>query len=466
MARIILEPGEEMTFSSNVPGIINGYADSSERIRISDGSTVTFDATFNGGDDVIEFDGVASNFQISLDGAQAVITSDSDDVAVRIPVGQATQLVFAGGAPMSLQVNGQGQPVLGDQVLTGTPADISGGNTLELDADTTIGLASTTITGFDTVVLGSRRDEDDTDGHVYSIALDDDNAPASGSALVIDASALAADGDGAGPMTDETLTLDASAVTAYDLVVIGGAGFDIVTLGEGDDTVDMGTGFGQIFAYDNLTSADVLDGGPDNAGLFVSGNVGDEALAQVTNMRIFMLDEGSTLTLGANASANNILGAGDNSAGATTLDASDFTSSESFAITMGAGADVVILGDTQRNQLIYNSSSESSLDTGRDTISNFRPGIDIIYLPFLDVADGLTNIAFRGNVEGHAAAEAALDNSDNFLDVVFDTQTGVLWADADDNGVLDGSDLSLVLVGTPALTAGDVGDGSMLFNFA
>ncbi len=199
MARFTLTtPGEDVDVGGN--GSVIGTRTGGEVITVTRGD-ISFDASFNAGGDIIILPGNASEYTVRLSGSQAII--EASGARVSIPLGTAG---------IDIQFVDSGQDA----------------TALSLDADTVLGAESTLISGYDTVTLGTARDETGEDGHVYDITLDDDNAPASTSVLRINGSSLAGDPDGGGPLVAEDVRIHALLVSAYALEVETGNGDDDV----------------------------------------------------------------------------------------------------------------------------------------------------------------------------------------------------------------------------------------------
>lgn len=140
-----------------------------------------------------------------------------------------------------------------------------GNDTLNLDSDTTL-TGANGITGFETWNLDTADNGSNNDffGNQYNITLSNGNTPdtngfpLSPATLTIDGSSLSADVDGGGPDQAETLMLDGSAVTMFQLDVTSGAANDTITLGNLNDNVVSGAGNDDI---DLLAGNNTFDAG-------------------------------------------------------------------------------------------------------------------------------------------------------------------------------------------------------------
>ncbi|MCD2366902.1 Ig-like domain-containing protein [Sulfitobacter mediterraneus] len=143
-----------------------------------------------------------------------------------------------------------------------------GNDTLNLDSDTTL-TGANGITGFETWNLDTADNGSNNDffGNQYNITLSNGNTPdtngfpLSPATLTIDGSSLSADVDGIGPDQAETLMLDGSAVTTFQLDVTSGAANDTITLGNLNDNVVSGAGNDDI---DLLAGNNTFDAGTGN----------------------------------------------------------------------------------------------------------------------------------------------------------------------------------------------------------
>lgn len=456
MARVIMTPGETV-YVGGAAVTVFGLNDGAETVHIVIGN-VTLDGSFARGGDSVVLPGDANDYTVRLLGQTGVFTNGP--ITVSVPAGLVGTSILFDDVTLTFVAQPPTGIFLGTLLLTGTPQPPLPSGTLELDADTIQTAASTLISGYDTVLLGTARDEPGADGHFYIITLDNDNAP-TGNVLTIDGSALAADTDGAGPLTAETATINGAFVSAFNLNITTGEAADTVYLGLGTDTVDTGAGFDIIYAGIGLTASDNVDGGAGGAGMFLTGSYGDAAFTGVRNVgTLGLLTQGSTLQIGANAAAAGVTGILDASAGSTTINAAGY--SQFLLIDGGAGGDTISLGNVA-NTLAYGELSDSNGLTGRDTIFNFVSGFDRIDVRSIDTPTTLFNIEFLGNYNGFFAAQAALDPFNFDIDVVFDSLSNTLWFDLDDNFVLDNNDLSIVLPGVVSIQGVDVYDGAAHF---
>ncbi|ULQ45279.1 Ig-like domain-containing protein [Flagellatimonas centrodinii] len=201
-------------------------------------------------------------------------------------------------------------------------------------------------------------------------------------------------------------------------VVNGGAGNDSITVGNGNDSVDGGSGNDTIFGGNGLNTLVGNDGNDE-----ITGGVDVDVIDGGTgNDQIF-------------AGRGNNAGAGD-------------------TLTGGAGADTFYY--------VERADSSTSL-SGRDTITDFQTGSDVIDFRYVTEAVAQYGagalINFSGNAADFATAQGAITSGDNVLDVVYQQDNNVLWVDLNDDGVLNGNDLQIILSGVNTLTGADVLSG-------
>ena len=201
-------------------------------------------------------------------------------------------------------------------------------------------------------------------------------------------------------------------------VVNGGSGNDSITVGNGNDLVDGGTGNDTIFGGNGLNTLNGGDGndeitGGDNVDVIDGGSGNDQIYAGLGN---------------------------------------------------NAGAGDTLTGGTGNDTFYYVARAESSTSlSGRDVITDFQSGSDVI--DFRYVAEAVAQygagalINFSGNAADFATAQGAITSGDGVLDVVFQQDNNVLWVDLNDDGVLNGNDLQIILQGTNALVGADVLSG-------
>jgi Ca2+-binding RTX toxin-like protein len=171
-----------------------------------------------------------------------------------------------------------------------------------------------------------------------SIALNDANAVGTGvstdETITVNASAL----------TTGVATIDASAENDAKVVITGGAGNDIITGSTSvnwGDTITAGAGNDTIkFANGILTATDVVNGGTDTNTIefTTDATVLDAAFTGVTNVQVLTstANINQTLTLGALAMA----------AGVTTVNLADTTGDDSVTVLAGFTSNLTVDLDT------------------------------------------------------------------------------------------------------------------------
>lgn len=254
----------------------------------------------------------------------------------------------------------------------------------------------------------------------------------------IDASALDAPA--------EILILQGAGASA-NLSVLGGGGGDQITTGTGNDTVNAGEGDNNIATGQG---ADSVTAGAGNDSI-VTGSGNDTVNAGNGNNTVFAGTGNDSVVTG---SGNDIIDDGDGNDTVSSGAGND-------QIYGALGADVIDSG-TGNDQLLYRARMESSTSTARDTVTGFTSGSDVIDIRYVTEAitkygEGAT-IFFAGNLANFGQAQGAITANDGILDIVYQQDEGALWVDLNDDGVLNGNDIQIVLTGVPTLQAKDVLD--------
>lgn len=153
------------------------------------------------------------------------------------------------------------------------------------------------------------------DGNVYALTLTNANAPTSG-ALFINGTSLR-DVAGAGTVA-ETVTIDASAVTAYQLDIATGAASDSIILGGvGALRAQVSTGAGNDLVQESAgnTANDLIDTGAGNDNVILVG--GNNTVFDAGGNNVVTLGAGNDLVL--TGTGNDFIFANNNLTGADTL---------------------------------------------------------------------------------------------------------------------------------------------------
>lgn len=218
------------------------------------------------GNDTVSFQGsISSQLSAAYTGA-ASANDGSFGGSVNLGTGDDTLnagFALANGANDVL-AGGGGSDTLALGPVPGSDVDDDGNLSLG-DAVTVVDPFGANFTGFETVVINATGEGTAAS---YDLTIVDANV-ATGTAIAVDGSALRADavlpggdgvlGTGDDTTVDETLTVDASALTATrGLSATGGAGGDSLTGGAGVDTLIGNAGDDQLFGN---AGADVLRGG-------------------------------------------------------------------------------------------------------------------------------------------------------------------------------------------------------------
>ncbi len=252
--------------------------------------------------------------------------------------------------------------------------------------------------------------------------------------------------------------------------LFGGSGNDSLAGGDGNDVLDGGIG------------SDKMAGGAgddtyyvDSFGDTVTEAAGAGADTVVSSLFAYVLDnnvENLTLASGAyigignnldnklvgNASGNILSGLAGNdtvtgSAGSDLL----FGDDGNDVMDGGAGSDLLIGGagnDTLSGGLgadTFRFDSALSASNNLDTILGFLSSDDTIQLEN-SIFTKLTKTGTLPNAQFHAGADGLAKDANDFI--VYDTDSGALYYDADGNGA--GAAIQFAtLVGTPSITAAD-----------
>ena len=316
------------------------------------------------------------------------------------------------------------------------------------------------FSGFEVINLASARGTT-ADGNVYSFSLSNANAPSEG-LLGINGSTLS--GTAGTGQVAETLMVDASNVTDFGLditggsgddmivsgfaddLISGGAGMDTITLAGGNNTVDagadddfvsilagnnlvllgsgndvvrLGTGADRVFGgdgndlfitQDNLSALDSLDGGAGNDTLLISTATDDAAFTNVTGIETLEVANDANVTLGAMASAAGFTSVTASGAGASNIDASNYTGG-GLTFDLRAGGDDVVTGTSQDDRVILGTGVNALfLGAGNDTV--VVSGDDLTFSDRIDGGAGNDTVLFD-NSTGNIAATVNLSGVTN-----------------------------------------------------
>jgi Ca2+-binding RTX toxin-like protein len=244
-------------------------------------------------------------------------------------------------------------------------------------------------------------------------------------------------------VTGQAISLDGGA--GADTITTQGTA-DIINAGDGNDVVNAGDGNNTVNAgggNDSVTTgagADSITGGDGNDTVFSNG--GND-----------VVDGGA---------GNDMISTG---AGVDTI-----TSGTGIdQIFGGTGGDTINLtADTQQDTVFYTERLDSSTSNDRDTITGFESGTDIIDVRY--VAELLTSytlgtakLEFLGNFSEFGGAQGALTSATpGNVGIVYQQNTNTLWVDLNDDNILNGDDLQIVLSGTTTVQAKDVLSGAFV----
>lgn len=260
--------------------------------------------------------------------------------------------------------------------------------------------------------------------------------------------------------SDDVLTLNGGTAGA-NLSVTGGAAADIINTGSGDDVVRGGAG------NDTIN----LGGGTNTA----FGEAGDDRINGGAG--VDLVDGGAGADKISGGAGNDVLAGGfGNDAIRGQAGQDRIFGDDGDDGIFGGGAADVLTGGAGADTFFYQSGTDSSTSIpassggGRDTITDFVSGTDKIDIRSISttgtggaVLNGST-INFVGNAGDFGTAQGALIPGNGQIEAVYQQDANVLWFDLDDNGILNGSDLQIILQGVTTLTGADVFSGSMIDN--
>jgi len=410
------------------PGTLNavlgGEADQAGIVRIEDttgNDRVILDAAFNndlrinlaGGDD--SFSGANSNSKITFDANGALTAADT----------------LVGGKGVS------------DTLIIGAEtANITNVSKVEIITVENVGVAQTT-----TITTSGSNTVSAPAAYLQVNATALDSADHLVFTQTVTGQAISLDG-GAGA---DTITTQGTSD-----IINAGDGNDVINAGDGNNTVNAGSGNDSVVTG---SGNDVITGGDGNDTIFSNG--GNDSV-----------DGGA---------GDDMISTG---AGADTI----ISGTGVDQIFGGIGGDTIILtADGQKDSVFYTQRLDSSTSNNRDTITGFESGTDIIDVRY--VAELLSNIypsdpdgpggplvagdkvytagvsqlQFLGNFSEFGGAQGALTTADpTSVGIVFQQDTNTLWVDLNNDNVLNGDDLQIVLSGVTSVKAEDVLSGALV----
>lgn len=256
---------------------------------------------------------------------------------------------------------------------------------------------------------------------------------------------------GDSPEVKGTITLDTAAGE------LSGTGPQVVQINEYTRQTSMSRSFGTVDVDASLASADIAVRGGHR---IVTGSGNDQIRFSTLAETFSFTTTGWDVIAGAGNDrvlGNRFKNVIDGGSGADQL----YGGLHQDTLTGGADADI----------FIYTRFAESNGAAAqgqpsvfmRDTIADFVSGMDQIDVTRIFDQPQLTgdSIVFAGNAADLAAAQALLTPLDDTLDAVFQQDTNTLWFDNGD-GMLDATDLQIVLTGVSSLVAADVMAGAVI----
>ncbi|SEJ56273.1 hypothetical protein SAMN05428950_10217 [Sphingomonas sp. OV641] len=408
------------------------FSDQNNRLFLDGGFTTALTINLAGGDDTVTgaFNGSVSGAAVTFVGEASAFTN-GDTLQGGSGSGDVAQIIVAAD----------------NQI-----ADLT--NLTEVETiSMVVGASASSVFTSTTLVLDTSADDIAGDTQTISAA---GNAGTFGDAYFINAAA-------------------ATANLVVNLATAGTPNVDYVISGSGNDVIDLGAagsggftyGFGLPADQDRIAAGAGNDRVTGVAGSISTGIGDDNVLLSGAG-----IDQDSRVNLGAGDDIATLSGGDDRvqgDAGSDTLDGgagSDVLSGGAGQDTMlgGAGDDVIhggaeadtLTGGAGRDVFVFTSGLDSATPQTRDTVTDFVSGTDRIDLRSLQEAVGLGSVEFLGNVLDFADAQTSVTAGEGALQVVFETNRSILWADVNDDGVLDGLDIQIKLDGVTSLTAQDV----------
>lgn len=232
---------------------------------------------------------------------------------------------------------------------------------------------------------------------------------------------------------------DGLTITTFDGTdnITTGTGNDVINAGGGNDTITTSGGNNTINGEegnDTITTGagtDNVNGGSGNDTINVGG--GNDTVDGGTGDDII------------NGGAGN-----DTLKGGTGND----------TITGGGGLDTITLGNSPDGNpdIARYVTVSDSVGATQDHITDFESGTDRIQLETTVFnITGFSGINFVGNFADFSGASGAVGPvaSDGIADIVFEQANNRVWVDSNDDGILNGLDLQIVLDGVSTLQAAD-----------
>ncbi|MCM8732009.1 beta strand repeat-containing protein [Hephaestia sp. GCM10023244] len=413
-----------------------------EDLTIFAGAKVTLLSGFELGGDTIRFSGNADDYNVVRDGSTVVFT-DAAGTSVRLPVSLtgSTEVVFADGT-FDVGLDG-GQVVIGDQVITTTPAPVEGGSSSGGDGDIfniTVAAVADVVEGAGDLVF--RFDRPAGQGEItLNVATVGGTATAGQDYTPVAQQVTFAAGqttqyvivkvsNDAIRESTETVVLQVTSADGTTTVATA-TGNILDSLGAeppvtpqsfilttGADTIDGGAGNDRISGVQNttlpgklLSSADIIDGGDGidtliliNAGAGFDNKLDDVDLTNVSNVEAIKTNY-DNVTLGAKAAAAGIISVDTSESNGTILDISSAGMTNSLNVKMSdEEADVVITDLAIGGDVI---------NTGVNAVGGGYYGygtIDAIYF-----ANQVTGISVT--IDGNAVGDGVAPDADGNLGV-------------------------------------------------
>lgn len=352
---------------------LDGNGGTADILKFTDAVSITDTTVFNGISDI-------ETIELANTGAQTLTLKSN-----------TFSKVDASAATGAITLDASAQTTVID-ITTGTGADVitlgTGDNTVDASTGAnTIKITGATLTSADHITAGNGTSDKlevsgtttIADGVLANVSgVETIKLTNAGAGVSVTLGANAVTGgvnelDASG--TGGTNTLNVSAMgTAVS--VKGGTGSDSITMGSGNNTIIAGDGADTItMVASTLNKDDTITGGNGTDTLVLTGaaTIVDADVVGVTGIESIKVADatGQTLTLGANATTNNLIKV-DTSAVTTSgntvkVDLSGMSADKNFTYVGGAGDDTVVVNASGSGDLLTATDSLSG-GTGSDTL--------------------------------------------------------------------------------------------------
>lgn len=349
----------------------------------------------------------------NMSGVEAIVVVENGDNNIGLTINQATFTNVASGGVLSIDATALNDTATADDGLL-LPVGSEGSLTVTALPGVTGAFAINAGTGNDNITTGAGNDT------IIAGAGDDNITSGEGDDVIdLGAGADTVDGgNGNNTITNNTGNKRVTTGSGTDSITLGdgnnwissGAGNDTVTSGNGNNTVAGGDG-NDIITVGNGTNS-------------VSGGTGNDTITTGTGSNTVDGGTGNDrITLNGGSTTTNL-------------------------VTGGAGADTITGSagnDTFRYVQLSDSDGTLVPSANRDTIVGFDSAKDKVAIEASMFGNNSTLLNWAGNAVDFADAQGAIQLGANNgkADYVYQADTGRLWVDLNDDGVLNGADLQI-----------------------